>query len=446
MRGLAAAVVAVLVTVAGGAVARNASATPPFAVAPASVALDWNAAAVDAVRAARVPNEAGTGLRPFYQGEGLLYVAYAQAAVYDAATKIGHRYKPYHHFEAPAGNASLAAAVAAAAYDTLVYYLGDPGGALGGKYAASIGTLPNDATTRRGIAVGHAAAADIEALRANDGRNAAVATAYGVGTLQPGLWILAATPGSNPFAQTPWMASMQPFMLESSSQFRAPPPPALTSAQYATDFNETKAYGSKGSTVRSTEQTNTGYFWNANVISQLNQTMRDAAVQRRLGLVDTTRLLAMGTMIATDAGLACFDSKYTYQYWRPVSAIRNADIDGNPDTSADSGWTPVLATPNHPEYPSQHGCFTSSVAQVLAAAAGSATIDATIWGATPANPTGLVTTRAFATVQDLLSEIVDARIYLGFHFRNSVVAGENLGTSVAQWELQRYFLPTDDGD
>jgi hypothetical protein len=129
-----------------------------------------------------------------------------------------------------------------------------------------------------------------------------------------------------------------------------------------------------------------------------------------------------------------------------VSAIRNADIDGNPDTSADSGWTPVLATPNHPEYPSQHGCFTSSVAQVLAAAAGSATIDATIWGATPANPTGLVTTRAFATVQDLLSEIVDARIYLGFHFRNSVVAGENLGTSVAQWELQRYFLPTDDGD
>jgi hypothetical protein len=334
--------------------------------------------------------------------------------------------------------------VISAYYNTLVYYLGDVGGALGSKYAASIGALPADATTQRGIAVGEAAAADIEALRANDGRNAAVTTPYGVGTLQPGLWILAATPGSNPFAQTPWMASMQPFMLDSVSQFRAPPPPALTSALYAADFNETKAYGSATSTVRNAEQTKIGYFWNANVISQVNQTMRDVAVQRRLDLVDTTRLLAMATMIGTDAGLACFDSKYTYQYWRPVSAIRHADIDGNADTSADPAWTPVLGTPNHPEYPSQHGCFTSSVAQVLASAAGSSDIDATIWGATQANPTGLVTTRTFATVQDLLSQIVDARIFLGFHFRNSVVAGENLGTSVAQWELQRYFLPTDD--
>jgi hypothetical protein len=187
----------------------------------------------------------------------------------------------------PAGNASLAAAVIAAEYKTLVYYLGDPSGALAAKYVASIGALQTDATTQRGIAVGQAAAADIEALRANDGRNAAVGT-----------------------------------------------------------FDPT--------------------------------------------------------------------------------------------------WTPVLATPNHPEYPSQHGCFSGAAAEVLAAAAGSVAINATIWGATAATPTSLVTTRTFATVQDLLSQLVDARIYLGFHFRNSVVVGENIGSAVTKWELQRYFLPTRD--
>lgn len=443
MRVLAATIVAALAGTTGGAVAHSAPATPPFAIAPASVALDWNTAAVAAVRAAQVPNETATGMRGLYQTEGMLYMAYVQAAVYDAATKIGHRYEPYHHFKAPAGNASLAAAVIAAAYNTLVYYLGDPSGALAAKYAASVGALQTDAKTQRGIAVGQAAAADIEALRANDGRNAAVGT-YGVGTLQPGLWILAADPASLQVAQTPWMAFMQPFMLKRTSQFRAPPPPALTSAQYTADFKETKAYGAKTGSLRSPEQTAIGLFWNANVISQVNQALRDAAVQHGFDLVDTARLLAMGTMIPTDAGMACFDSKYTYQAWRPISAIQNANIDGNPDTTADPTWTPVLATPNHPEYPSQHGCFSAAAAEVLAAAAGSDAINATIWGATAANTTGLVTTRTFTTVQHLLRQLVDARIYLGFHFRNSVVAGENIGKSVTRWELQRYFQPTSD--
>src|SRR5206468_7066918 len=216
--------------------------------------------------------------------------------------------------------------------------------------------------------------------------------------------------------------------------FRAPPPPALTSAQYTADFIETKAYGAKTGSSRNDEQTATGLFWNANVINQVNKALRDAAVQHGFDLVDTARLLAMGTMIPTDAGMACFDSKYTYQLWRPISAIRNADIDGNPDTTADPTWTPVLATPNHPEYPSQHGCFSGAAAEVLAAAAGSDTIDATIWGSTAQNTTGLVTSRTFATVHELLAQIVDARIFLGFHFRNSVVAGENIGSPVTNWD------------
>jgi len=408
--------------------------------APAAVALEWNANAVAAVRAASVIDPQGTAPRPLYQTEGLLYMSYVQAAVYDAATKIGHRYVAYHRFSAAAGHASLPAAVIAAAYHTLVFYLGDPGGTLAAKYAASIAALPRDQTTARGIAVGQAAAADIGALRAGDGRNAPVTTTFGAGPLQPGLWVFAPPP-SLQIAQTPWMAVMRPFMLGSTSQFRAPAPPALTSALYTRDFDETKAYGSATSAVRTPAQTAIAYFWNANAINQLNQTLQNVAIQHNMDLLDTVRLLAAGNMVPTDAGLACFDSKYTYQFWRPITAIRNAGIDGNPATTADPAWTPLLTTPNHPEYPSQHGCVTSALAQVLANALGTSRINATIPGA-QGGATTLTTSQTFATVHDLYAQLVNARVWIGFHYRNSVVAGENLGTAVAKWELQRYFLPT----
>jgi hypothetical protein len=156
-----------------------------------------------------------------------------------------------------------------------------------------------------------------------------------------------------------------------------------------------------------------------------------------MDLVDAAHLLAMGMMVPTDAGIACFDSKYHYQFWRPVTAIRNAD------TAADPTWSPLVATPNHPEYPSQHGCVTSALAQVLAHALGSETIDVTIPGA-QGGATTLTTSQHFATVQDLNSQLINARVWIGFHFRNSVVVGEDLGTAVADWALQRYFLPVDD--
>src|SRR5262249_9354942 len=146
-----------------------------------------------------------------------------------------------------------------------------------------------------------------------------------------------------------------------------------------------------------------------------------------------------------DAGMACFDSKYTYRRWRPITAIRNADIDGNPQTTANPTWSPLTTTPNHPEYPSQHGCVTSALAQVLAHAVGTDNINATIWGATAATPTGLVTTRTYATVDALMDELVNARVWIGFHFRTSVQVGEDLGNSVASWELQRNFLPQGNG-
>src|SRR5262245_15625815 len=236
------------VVLAASLLAAAGSAKPPGSQAAATVALQWNAYAVTAVRAATTTSQLppNTASRSLYQTEGLLYMSYVQAAVYDAATKIGHRYVPYHHFSVGAGNASIEAAVIAAAYNTLVYYLGDPTGVLAQHYADSIAALPAGENTSRGIAVGEAAAADIEALRANDGRNAASPTPN-VGTptnpVQPGVWVWPPAP-SVQIDQTPWMAVMQPFMLASTSQFRAPPPPALTSVQYATDLNETKAAGS----------------------------------------------------------------------------------------------------------------------------------------------------------------------------------------------------------
>ena len=440
---------AAVVAAAGAASTRTHASGTPFS---AQVALDWNSYAVAAVRAAKTTDglPAGAAPRFLYQTEGLLYMSYVQAAVYDAATKIAHRYKPYHQFSVAAGDASLQAAVIAAAYNTLVSYLGDPGSVLAALYSASIGALPADKTTARGIAVGEAAAADIEALRAGDGRNA-VTPVFGApftyDASNAGQWQVVA-PFLASGAQTPWVATLKPFMLETPAQFRAPAPPALGSDRYAKDFNETKTMGSSTGSGRSPEQTAIAWFWNANAISQQNQLYRDVAVQHGLDLVDTVRLLAMGNVTVVDAGIACFDSKYHYLHWRPISAIRNADLDGNPATQADPAWSPLLGTPNHPEYPSAHGCVSSAVSDVIAKALGTSNIDITIWGATGGS-TVLAVTQHFDTAQQMQDQILDARVWAGLHWRNSDVAGEAVGNAVAGWALQRYFTPLgrqDDGD
>src|SRR5581483_6429937 len=412
--------------------------------ASAQIALDWNAAAVDAVRAAKIVEPAGTPPRPLYQTEGLLYLSYVQAAVYDAVAKITRRYEPYHRFRADARAASPEAADAAAAYDTLVFYLGDPTGALAARYAATVAALPADGATERGLAVGKAAAEDIEALRANDGRNAPVKTSFGTPPAEPGVWVFAPPP-SLQTPQTPWLASVRPFLLASPDQFRAPPPPALSSSQYAADLNETEAYGSATSTVRSPGQTAIAWFWNANNVNQVNQTLRGVAAQHGLDLTDTVRLLAMGDVVTTDAGIACFDSKYAYRSWRPLTAIRDADVDGNAATTADPGWSPLGTTPNHPEYPSQHGCLISSLGEVLATVLGTDAIDAAVPGA-QGGATTLSTSQTFHTVRDLDAQLVDARVWIGFHFRGSVLAAENLGTAAAGWALRRDFLPVCERD
>jgi hypothetical protein len=422
-------------TLVVGALRPTASASPASGGGlSAQVALDWNLNAVTAVR---------SSLPAKFQVEGEIYMAYAQAAVYDAVTKIGGRYVPYHDFTANPTGASAQAAAIAAEYFTLVAYLGDPGLVLQAKYTASLGALPA-AGKAEGIAVGQAAAADLVALRANDGRNAPVTTPYGQGPLVPGRWVFAPPP-SLQSAQTPWVAFMQPFMLENASQFRVGPPPDLTSTRFADDFNETKMLGSKTSAVRTPEQTAVALFWNANAVNQLNQALRDLATAHQMDLVDTARALAMGNLVASDAGIACWDSKYFYQFWRPVTAIRNADLAGNPDLTADPTWTPLGVTPNHPEYPAAHGCVTGAMAEVYARLVHSERIDLDIPGAQD-GATTLTTSRHFDTVHDLDENIINARVWMGLHYRSSVRTGVDLGQDVAKWSLARFFLPVSHAD
>lgn len=425
-------VLAGLVAVTAAAVlastpAKAVQASPPPATPPGAV-LTWNAYAVNAVRASS-PSK--------FQVEGLIYMSYVQAAVYDAVTKLEGRYAPYHDFAATVvPGASVQAAVAAAAQTTLDNYLPDQKPTVDAEYNAYLATLGGDVPD--GVAVGQAAANDIIALRTGDGRNAATPTYGTIGPIIPGQWQLQSASQS---AQTPWVATFRPFVLDRPSQFRADPPPALTSQLYAKDLNETEAYGAADSTVRTQAETDTAYFWNANAVNQYNGTMQNAVTENGLDLVDAAHLFAMGELTTADAGIACWDSKYLYLSWRPITAIRDANLDGNDKTTADPSWTPLLSTPTHPEYPAAHGCLSSAFSDTLAAALNSDHLDITIPGSANGGST-LTTSRTFNNVQDIQNEIVDARVWAGLHFRNSVVQGENLGNDVAAWDLAHAFQTT----
>ena len=321
---------------------------PRAAAVPPDAVLTWNTYTVNAVRAS-VPTKVQT--------DGMVYMSYTQAAVYDAVTKMMGRYQPYHDFAfTVAPGASVQAAVAAAAQTTLDHYLPDQAPTVDAEYNAYLATLTGDVAD--GVAVGQAAANDIIAFRTGDGLNAATPSYGQNGPILPGQWQL--QPDQK--VQTPWLATMRPFLLDRASQFRAAPPPALTSHQYAKDLNETEAYGALNSTVRTPEQTAIAYFWVGNNINQYNQTMQNVVAQHSMDLVDAAHLFAIGNIVTTDAGIACYDSKFFYQFWRPITAIQNADKDNNPDTTADPAWQPLLPVPGHPEYPSQHGCFTAASA------------------------------------------------------------------------------------
>jgi PAP2 superfamily len=399
---------------------------------PATAVLDWNATAVATVRGA-MPAK--------YQLESDLYMAYVQASVYDAVVKIAGRYEPYHDFTSPIPRrgASVPAAVAAAAYTALAYYFPPQQATLQATYTAYLAGLPADGQAA-GVAIGQAAANDIIAARTGDGRDAAISTPYGAGPLTAGVWVFAPLP-SLQSAQTPWLAFMRPFTLQAPWQFRVGPPPRLTGSRYARDLGETQAYGSATSTLRTLEQTAVAQFWNANATSQTNIMIAGVVNAHGMDAVDAARSFAIADIVDTDAGIACWDSKYHYQLWRPVTAIQHADIDNNPATTADTTWTPLLTTPNHPEYPAAHGCVTAAESELLTSILHTRNIQVDYQGAVGGAST-LTTTRHYATAADLREEIVNARVWAGLHYRNSGIAGVHLGRAVARYTLDHYFQPS----
>jgi hypothetical protein len=298
--------------------------------------------------------------------------------------------------------------------------------------------------------VGLAAANLIIGLRANDGR-VPVGTLVAPPTKAPGPGVWRLTPPFLP-AQTPWVGDVRPFVLQAADQFQPDGPPSLQSAEWVEAFNEIKYYG--GSTSgRTPEQTATALFWTANVIRQYNRAVRDIVDGHHLSLVESARLQAMVNVVGADAQIAVMNAKYHFLFWRPITAIDPTSVtadfygpvpgysDGNPATKEEAGWRPAAgSTPNHPEYPAAHGSITSAMAEVFRAFLGTNRFDLVVRGINPATG-NMDAVRTYRTPAALRNEIVDARVWAGFHYRFSGVAGVVLGRQVAKYDLRSAFRP-----
>ena len=231
------------------------------------------------------------------------------------------------------------------------------------------------------------------------------------------------------------LPGIRPLALESASQFRPDGPNPLTSAEYAEDFQQVKELGRVDSAVRTAEQTTQALFWTDHDARQWNDGMLRLAVDRELDLVQAARMLAMAHVAGADALIACFDAKYHYWFWRPYQAIARADTDGNPATEPDATWRPLRTTPNHPEYPSAHACHSTAVAEALRAFFGTDgvrfTLDSRVTG----------TTREYDRFHEAVQDVNEARVLVGFHFRNSDQEGSSLGRRVGRYVVERFFQP-----
>jgi hypothetical protein len=391
--------------------------------------LRWNGIMLAAIRAAQAT---GLDFRPLTRA-----AAIAQAAVYDAVNSIDQSYTPYLALiPAPAG-ASEDAAAAEAAHDALVGLFPAQASVLDLQLKASLQEINDGDAKMAGIMVGQIAAQNILAARAHDGSNSTVT--YTV-TLQPGAW--QPTPPAYGLPLSPQWPLVTPFCLQSGSQFRPPPPPALTSADYTSAFNQVKDVGSFGSTTRTADQTEAGLFWqgiatpNSTAIGQWNDIAQEVAVAKNNTLVQNARLFALLNLDGADDQIACFDAKYTYNFWRPVTAIRAADTTGNPDTVADPNWTPLFATPSHPSYPSAHATYSTSCATVLAAFFGTDAIPISL---TFEGLPGV--TRSWDSFSAAANEAGQSRIWLGIHWAFDITAGNAQGQAVGTYIVQNFLLP-----
>jgi len=422
---------------ASAGVARTAAAATPNAVE------QWNKIAEDTV----VTSGA-------FQNEGLIYMGYVSAAVYDAVASIQSGYATYGAAlpYVPKGASADAAAIEAA-YRTLLAYYPSQAATLTPLYLSSMLGIPAGPAKTGGEIVGLEASDQMVAIRSTDRRATTLTSSSTFTTLPagPGVWRM--TPPAFLAPQTPWVANVRPFILQKGDQFLPPPPPALSSTEWSDAFNQIKSVGAANSTTRTPAQTAVALFWTANVIRQYNRAARDIVDARGLGLLQTARLAAMVNVVGADAQISCMNAKYHYLFWRPVTAIDPSAVtndgfgatpgvsDGDAATAEQTGWRPLIATPNHPEYPAAHGSMTSAQAEVFATFLGTGQINLDLHGFDPAGPAGnLNAVRHFNSVDDLRTEIVNARLWAGVHYPFSGLAGVTLGQNVAQYDLKHAFL------
>jgi PAP2 superfamily protein len=391
----------------------------------ADVVLDWNA------HAARAIVTVGGQVPP----RALIRLAMVHLAIYDAVNAIdGVPFEPYASVPSVERPASAEAAVAAAAHDVLLALFPAQSTDLDAKYAASLAALPDDIAKVNGIAVGQEAARGVLNARAHDGRDATVIYVPGSG---PGVWV--PTPPAFLAAQAPETRFVQPFALNSPSQFRPEAPFSLDSEEWARDYNEIKALGSAIGSSRTAEQTDIARFWSDNPPLQWNRAWRALSMAKGLGLAENARYFAMLASASADSLIACWDAKFFYNFWRPVTAIRAGESDGNPETEPDPAWIGLIVTPPHPEYPAAHGCFSGASTATLKSFFG--TDEVGFW--IDSNVTGVVNpVRTYFRFADALAEVAEARIYGGMHYRNSTRIGANIGKQVSRFTTTHFFRPT----
>jgi hypothetical protein len=398
----------------------------PVTASPGDPAVisDWNAIAVTTLAG-------DTTKQPV---ETVLYTAFVQAAVYNAVVGVDGRYAPYRfHARAPRGTSDQAAAVAAA-HKILVTYVPSAQATLDADYAASLAQIPDGTAKTRGIAFGTRAADSLIRLRAHDGRNAPI---FFTQPPAPGVW--RPTPPAFLPMSAPWLGFVTPLLVHSATQFGPPhPPPALTSARYTRDFNEVKALGSADSTARTAAQTSTALFFSGSALVQYNAALRDQVTVRHLDIVDAARMFAAIDMSVADAIISVWHAKYVYGFWRPITAINLADTDGNPATTADPSWIPLIptGTPPYPEYPSGYNVINSTGTHGLENLFQTRDLRLTLIStAVPG------VQRHYDSGRALRRDVVNARVWLGIHFRTADTVAREMGKQLAAWTLDHYFQP-----
>ena len=390
----------------------------PAAPAAANVITDWDAAAVEIVP----PSNAGERT-----------MAMMHLAMFDAVNSIEPRYRPYLVQLTAAAPASQEAAAAMAAATVLIALHPEKAQDVKARLASSIAAIADDAAKSEGLKLGEAVATKLLQAREKDGSNAP--DAYRPKT-KPGAYVPTAV-----MVGSAW-PSMVPLALEKPSQFRPPPPVALASAEWATDYNEIKDYGGRTSTRRSPEQTETARFWLRVGPPAYHPFARQVVAAREMSTVDSARAMALFSVALTDAYVAVFDAKYHYEFWRPITAIRNGDSDDNPATERDAAWQPIDNTPMHPEYPCAHCIESGAAVAVIEQVLGSTKIPEVVM----TSPTAPGVTHRWSDLGAFAEEVAQARIWAGFHYRSSTRVGTDMGNKIGRYVCEKLMRPVEVSD